>query len=441
MNYQEAMEYVEGLNRYGCVPGLTSIRELCARLKNPQDQLRFVHVAGTNGKGSVAAYVSTVLQKAGYRVGRYISPALTDYRERFQINGRMIPKNQFGGYLEQVKAAAERMETEGLPHPTQFEVDTALAFLYFLDKRCDIVVLECGMGGLEDATNLIGTTVCAVLASISMDHMTALGESLAEIARQKAGIIKENCTVVSCGQQEEVMRIIRREAERKGCPLRVADGNSLKHVKYGLSKQRFTYGRHKDLEITMAGQHQTANAALAVEVLEALSEAGFSISDKALREGLFMTKWPGRFSVMGKNPLFVLDGAHNEDGAAALARSVKLYFSHKKIIYIMGILADKEYDKIIRITAPYAEQIITVTPPHNKRALGGYELAQAAREYHPSVTVADSLQEAVEMACLLAGGEKNTVVIVFGSLSFLGEMMNIIEHRDAIRRDSHGRSE
>ncbi len=441
MNYKEAMEYVEGLSRYGCIPGLESIRQLCGRLHDPQEKLRFVHIAGTNGKGSVLAYVSTILQTAGYKVGRYISPTLSDYRERFQINGKMIPKSQFGRYLEQVKEAAEQMEAEGLPHPTQFEVDTAFAFLYFLDKKCDIVVLETGMGGLTDATNLITTTVCAVLAPISMDHMKMLGSSLEEIARQKAGIIKENCTVVSCGQKEEAMRVIRREAERFGCPLRIAGEKDISHVKYGLTRQRFSYGGHKNLEISLAGKYQITNAALAAEVTEALNAAGYSISDKALREGLLGTRWPGRFTIMGRAPLFVLDGAHNEDAAAVLADSIKFYFPHQKIIYIMGILADKEYDKIIRITAPYAEQIITVTPPRNPRALGGYELAQAAREYHPSVTVADSLQESVEMACLLAGEEKNTAVIVFGSLSYLGEMMNIIEHRDAIRRDSHGKSE
>ena len=178
-----------------------------------------------------------------------------------------------------------------------------------------------------------------------------------------------------------------------------------------------------------------------METANALNAAGFSISEKALLEGLFKTRWPGRFQVIGKNPLFVVDGAHNEDAALRLAESVKFYFHEKKLIYIMGILADKEYDKIIKITAPYAEQIITVTPPHNPRAFSGYELAQAVREYHPSVTVADSLQESVEIACLLAGDGKDAVVLAFGSLSFLGELTNIIEHRDAIRRDSHGRSE
>ncbi|MCM1175741.1 MAG: bifunctional folylpolyglutamate synthase/dihydrofolate synthase [Blautia sp.] len=441
MNYREAIEYVEGLRRYGCVPGLSSIRQLCMRLGNPQDKLRFVHIAGTNGKGSVLAYVSVILQEAGYKTGRYLSPALTDYRERFQINGKMIPKTQFCGYLERVREAASQMEAEGMPHPTQFEVDTALAFLYFLDKKCDIVVLEAGMGGLMDATNLVETTVCAVITSVSMDHMAALGSSLEEIARQKAGIIKEHCAVVTCGQRTEAMRVIEQESVRHGCELRIADVNRAKGVKYGLTKQRFTYGGYGSLEITMAGQYQIANAVLAVETVETLKAAGFSISEKALREGLLKTKWPGRFQIIGKKPTFVLDGAHNEDAALKLAQSVKFYFSEKKIIYVMGILADKEYDKIITIMAPYAEQIITVTPPHNPRALSGYELAQAVREHHPGVTVADSLQEAVEIACLLAEDGKDTVVLAFGSLSFLGELTNMIEHRDTFRRDSHGRSE
>lgn len=441
MNYREAVEYVESLQRYGCVPGLSSIRQLCMRLGNPQNELKFVHIAGTNGKGSVLAYISTVLQEAGYKVGRYLSPTLTDYRERFQINGKMIPKAQFGSYLEKVKKAASQMEAEGLPHPTQFEVDTALSFLYFLDKKCDIAVLEAGLGGLTDATNLIETTVCAVIASVSMDHMAVLGSTLEKIALQKAGIIKEHCTVISCAQKEEVMQVIRQEAARHGCELRIADVNRAKGIKYGLAKQRFTYGNYKNLEITLAGQYQIANAVLAVEAADALNASGFLISEKALRDGLYRTKWPGRFQVIGGKPLFVVDGAHNEDAAFKLVQSIKLYFFQKKIIYIMGILADKEYDKIIEITAPYAEQIITVTPPHNRRALGGYELAQAVREHHPSVTVADSLQEAVEIACLLAEGEKDAVVIAFGSLSFLGELTDIIEHKDMIRRDSHGRSE
>ncbi len=434
------MEYMESIQSYGVVPGLSGIRQLCRRLGDPQDSLKFVHIAGTNGKGSVLAYVSTILREAGYKTGRYISPAVMDYRERFQIDGRMIPKTQLGRCLEPVKEAAEQMVRDGYPHPTPFEVETAAAFLYFLNNRCDIVVLETGMGGRLDATNVVRTAVCTVFSSISMDHMAMLGSSLEEIAAQKAGIIKERCPVVSCRQKEEAMQVIEREAAQHGCTLTVGDVSLAGQVRYGLTKQRFHYGKYKNLEISMAGKYQIANAVLSVEVIEALRGAGFPVSENALREGLRKAEWTGRFEIIGKKPLFIVDGAHNEDGAAKLAESVQFYFSDKKVIFIMGILADKEYDKIIGLTAPLAEQIITVTP-HNARALDGYELARAVREVHPVVTAADSLQEAVEMACLLAEGEKDAVVVAFGSLSWLGELISIIEHRDMIRRDSHGRSE
>ena len=441
MNYREAMEYVEYLQRYGSVPGLQNMQKLWERLGNPQEGLRFVHIAGTNGKGSVLAYVSTVLKTAGYKVGRYISPTILDYRERFQIGGRPIAKTELCRYLEQVKEIAEKMEEEGLTHPTPFEIETAIAFLYFSDKKCDIVVLETGLGGSLDATNIINTTVCAVLASISMDHMAVLGDSLEKIAMQKAGIIKDNCRVVTCRQKDEVMQVIEEAAKEHGCSLTIADSGKASHIKYGLGKQYFSYGDYKKLEITMSGQFQIDNAILALEVINALQSKGFKVSEKQLRNGLMQTTWLGRFSIIGKKPLFIVDGAHNEDAAQRLAQSIKLYFTNKRIIYIMGVLADKEYDKIIQTTYELAQHIITVKPPHNERALDGYELAHAVSEYHDSVTVADSLMEAVEMAYLLTGKDNNTVIIAFGSLSFLGELIHIVEHRDALRGDSHGRSE
>lgn len=441
MNYREAMEYVEYLQRYGSVPGLQNMQKLCERLGNPQEGLRFVHIAGTNGKGSVLAYVSTVLKTAGYKVGRYISPTILDYRERFQIGGRSIAKTELCRYMEQIKEIAEKMEEEGLTHPTPFEIETAIAFLYFSDKKCDIVVLETGLGGSLDATNIINTTVCAVLASISMDHMAVLGDSLEKIAMQKAGIIKDNCRVVTCRQKDEVMQVIEEAAKEHGCSLTIADSGKASHIKYGLGKQYFSYGDYKKLEITMSGQFQIDNAILALEVINALQSKGFKVSEKQLRNGLMQTTWLGRFSIIGKRPLFIVDGAHNEDAAQRLAQSIKLYFTNKRIIYIMGVLADKEYDKIIQATYELAQHIITVKPPHNARALDGYELAHAVSEYHDSVTVADSLMEAVEMAYLLTGKDNNTVIIAFGSLSFLGELIHIVEHRDALRGDSHGRSE
>lgn len=441
MNYKEAMQYVESLQRYGSVYGLDNMRLLCGYLGNPQDKLKFVHIAGTNGKGSVLAYVSTVLQTAGYKVGRYISPAVLDYRERFQVSGRMIPKAALCRYLEQVKDAAEQMAEKENAHPTIFEIETAVSFLYFLDKKCDIVILETGLGGRLDATNVIQTPVCVVFTSVSKDHMALLGDSLGEIAEQKAGIIKKRCPVVSCRQTPEVMQVLEREAAGYGCSLTAADAETAGEIKYGIKKQSFSYKTHKKLEITIAGKCQIDNAVLSVEVIDELNQAGFPVSEEQLKKGLLQTKWQGRFSVIGKKPLFIADGAHNEDAALRLAQSIRFYFTNKRIIYIIGMLGDKEYDKVLRLTSPLAEHMITVTPPHNARAMSAYELAQAAGAYHNCVTAADSLQEAVELSYLLAGQDKNTIIIAFGSLSYLGELMSIVEHRNIIRRDSHGKSE
>lgn len=284
MKYQEALDYIESLNTLGIVPGLQSIRELCRRLGNPQDKLRFVHVAGTNGKGSTLAFISTILRCTGYAVGRYTSPAVFEYRERFQVKGRMITQKDFGLFLDRVKEACEDMVRDGLAHPTPFEVETALAFLYFMEKQCDIVVMETGMGGLMDATNLVTTTEVAVLASISMDHMKFLGNTLGDIARQKAGIIKSGCRVVSMKQSPEAMEEVRKQAEELGCPLQVADSSLCKNVKYGIKKQSFSYGQWKNLEITLAGKWQIDNAVLAIEAIQALQETGYQIPEAALRK-------------------------------------------------------------------------------------------------------------------------------------------------------------
>lgn len=425
MKEREALEYIESISGLGIVPGLDSIRELCRRLGNPQEQLIFVHVAGTNGKGSVSSYIATVLKCGGYRVGRYISPTIFQYRERIQAGGRCITKEALGRLMEQVKLACDEMVKEGLPQPTPFEVETALGFLYFKEKECDIVVLETGMGGLTDATNIVKNTVLAVLTSISMDHMKFLGKGLPEIAAQKAGILKAGCRAVSAVQDERAMEVIEAKAAELGCRLTVAEKASA--VKYGLEKQRFTYGGFSGLEISLAGKYQVENACLAVEAIKALGEQGFPVKERALRQGLLQTVWPGRFTVAGKKPYFIVDGAHNEDAAKRLAESVEFYFTNKRIIYIMGVLRDKEYEKIIALTHALADQIITVTTPDNPRALPAYELAREIAKVHPDVTAVDSLEEAVEMSRLLAG--KDDVIIAFGSLSFLGRIMEIVGYR------------
>ncbi|MCM1091340.1 MAG: bifunctional folylpolyglutamate synthase/dihydrofolate synthase [Butyrivibrio sp.] len=438
MKYQEAMDYIESIQSYGIVPGLDSITQLCERLGNPQNRLRFVHIAGTNGKGSVLAYISTILKCAGYRVGRYISPVIFEYRERIQVNGRSITKKALCEGVDMIRNICYEMAREGLPHPTPFEVETALGFWYFDQMECDIVVLETGMGGRYDATNVILSPEVAVLTSISMDHMKFLGKSLAEIAGHKAGIIKPGCAVVSACQPQDVMAVVRQTVEELHCALRVADEGSIRKLKRGsgrlIERQSFDYegaDGHvwRQLEISLGGVFQPANALLAVETVCALAERGFAVKEAALRKGLRETVWQGRFSVIARKPLFVADGAHNEDAARKLAQSVEFYFTNRRIIYIMGMLRDKEYEKVIALTHGYADQIITITPPDNPRAMPAYELAQEVAKVHQRVTAVDSLEEAVEMARLLAGADD--VILAFGSLSYLGRLIKIVERQTA----------
>lgn len=332
------------------------------------------------------------------------------------------------------------MAAEGLPHPTVFEMETAVSFLYFKEKCCDIVLLECGMGGDLDATNVIKNTLAAAFASISMDHMAFLGKTLPEIAGHKAGIIKPGAEVV-CGIEEpEVLGVLRRRAGEAA--FRTVEKERLAHIKYGLEKQRFDYrsssGKiYRRLEISLAGVVQPENAALAVEIIEALDKKGFSVTEKQLRQGLSGARWAYRFEIVSKKPYFILDGAHNEDAAVRLAEGIRFYFTNKKILYIMGMLRDKEYEKVIAQTYAYAEQIITITPPGQDRALSGHELAVAASGYHPRVTEAGSLEEAVEMAYLFA--QKDWVILAFGSLSYLGALGRIVRDRSE-RHDRSGKN-
>lgn len=436
MNYKQTMDYLEELGRYGIVPGLESMYGLCEQLGNPQNELNIIHIAGTNGKGSVLAYISTILQCAGYKVGRYISPVIFEYREKIQINQRPISQKKLCDYTEKVKAACEKLVAEGKPHPTQFEFETALAFCYFQEQGCQAVVLETGMGGRLDATNVIAHPSVTVFASISMDHMKFLGNTLAEIAWEKAGICKQGCPAVTMRQEPEAQQVLQERAAALSCELITADVRRAENIRYGAEKQRFDYEGMKKLEISLAGKHQIDNAVLAVETILTLRKQGMRITEQQIRKGLAETVWQGRFSVIGKNPLFIADGAHNEDAAKKLADSIRFYFTNRRIIYIIGILRDKEYEKIIAETYSYADQIITVTTPDNPRALPAYELAQTVKEYHPHVTAAGSLEEAVEMAYLLAG--KEDIIISFGSLSYQGRMIRLVEERTQGKKRKNG---
>ena len=420
MKYTEAVEYMESLNSYGIVPGLSNIENLCDALGNPQKDLKFVHIAGTNGKGSVLAYISTVLKCAGYKVGRYVSPTIFEYRERIQVNGRTISQKALCAWAERIKEVCDGLVTAGKKHPTSFEAETALAFAYFKEQGCDIVVMECGMGGRLDATNVIENTLVSVLASISMDHMQYLGKTLEAIAAEKAGIIKAGCRVVTAMQEENVLQVIQKKADEKGCPVTMADLAEVKKIRYGLEKQRFDYGVWKNLEITLSGKHQIGNALLAIKVLEELKGLGYNITEKALRNGLKETKWPGRFTVVGKKPYFIVDGAHNPQGAQALMEAMEALFPGKKLRVVVGVLADKDYHASIAIAEGQTEKFYAVSPP-SYRALEAEALAEEIRQ-QGSVPVAafDSIPEAIEAALAEAGRED--VICIFGSLYQVGDV-------------------
>ena len=438
MKYQEAIEYIESCNAYGIVPGLKTIEELLKRLGNPEKKLRIIHIAGTNGKGSTLAFISTVLSENGYKVGRYISPVVFEYCEKFQIQGKSVSKAEVGRIMEEVRVHADAMEKDGFLHPTPFEIETAMAFLIFAQKACDIVVLETGMGGILDATNIIENTLISVFTDISYDHMGYLGNSLDEIAAKKAGIIKKDAIVVSAVQSDSVKKILQKQAEKiQAKKIVFLEEDWITKIKYGISKQSFVYKNMGKFEISLLGTYQIKNAALALLVIENLQEAGFKLETDKIKEAMLKTCWRGRFQIVDKKPLFIVDGAHNEAAAKELRKAIEFYFTNKRIVYIMGMFRDKEYAKVIEHTSDLAEHIITVTANATGRALSAMELAQEISGRHSKVTVADSIEEAVELSYLLAGRED--VIIAFGSLSYLGNCIHAVEHRKEMGKDTHGK--
>ena len=310
MNYEEARVYLDNVAKYGSVLGLDAMRELLKRLGNPEKGLKIIHIAGTNGKGSVLAFLSTVLTESGYRVGRYISPTLFSYRERIQVNGAYIEKEPLARLVTKIREASESMDRDGLRTPTAFEIETALGLLYFTEKKCDAVVLETGMGGRDDATNAIEEVLMEVFASISLDHLGVLGNNLREIAECKADIIRRNTLVVSAFQKEEAAEVLRRTAAERNAKLIMVDPGKISDVRYGVEEQSFSYGEEKDIRIHLAGAYQIENAALATEAVQGLRSLGFAISDDAFRRGMKKTVWRGRFTCIHKNPLTVQRVVH-----------------------------------------------------------------------------------------------------------------------------------
>lgn len=418
MTYEEAAEFADSTKKYGSILGLESIRNLMQELGNIQEQLHIIHVAGTNGKGSVCAFLSAALTEAGYRVGRYNSPAVFERREVFRIGETMISKEEYAAVFERVQTACEVLTKRGCPHPTVFEVETAAAFLWFYEKKCDLVLLETGMGGETDATNLITHPVCSVLTSIGMDHMQYLGNTIEEIAKVKAGIIKKGCPVVALKQGDSVCEVIKNKAEECGsrCVLVEVPQYMQEAPIWGTTLQDVHYG---SVHTALGGIWQRENLSLALAVLKLLEESGYPITKEAVQSGIAKTIWHGRYEVLQTEPLFIIDGAHNPIAAKRLKETIEKDFTNREIIYIIGVLADKEHEKMLRLLLPGAKAVFTVTPD-SPRALDGEILAKEARKYADNIWHVPDIGKAVKMAKETA--KESDVILAVGSLSYLKEV-------------------
>lgn len=412
-------KYIQELSQTGIVLGMESMRRLLDQLKHPEEELKIIHVAGTNGKGSTVAFLSSIIMEAGYTVGRYISPTIFAYEERFQINSEMISKEELEVYFKIMKRAVDKIEEMGYAPPTIFEVETALAFLYFKENKVDYVLLETGMGGAEDATNAIKHPLFSIITSVSYDHMKFLGNTLEKIALQKAGIMKEGVSLVLADNPLCVQRVIWDQAKRKNSPCFTVEKDDYSILESDYKSSLFVWNG-REYKINLPGDHQVSNAVTALTAARLLLE----ISEEDCQKGLANTVWPGRLEILSTNPIFIRDGAHNEDAAIKLANYIEKHFTNRKIIYIMGVLRDKEYDKMLKALLPLGDMIYTFQPG-NVRGLSGDDLAQAVRSCRkeitvlPCIDVKDALEKAFE------NREEESIYILCGSLSFMEEMKEL----------------
>ncbi len=422
MTYDEARQYIREAGGSGMALGLDRMKNLLDKLGNPQDKLSFIHVAGTNGKGSTAAYISSVFAAKGCRTGRYVSPVVFQYEECIQYEDRRgvhyIEKPLVAETVSVVAAAIEEIRQEGKDIPTVFEIETAMAFLAFNEWHCDVVVLEVGLGGREDATNVIKNVLVSVITPIGMDHTSILGDSLEKIAGEKAGIIKENGCVVTFQQEKEALAVLEDETEKKKGKIYPVKKSDISLISADLSGSTFSYGG-RTYRTRMTGIYQMYNACLAIEVFRHLPEM-YSFTEEEIGEGISRAVWHGRFELISEQPLILIDGAHNPAGAMALRESVQSLLSGRKLHGVMGVFKDKDYKRMVEILAPLFEDVITITPP-GPRGLKGEILAEEWKcQGCPKVSAASSVQEAVEHAKECCRKEEG--ILVFGSLSFLREI-------------------
>lgn len=415
MKYKEIEEKFQGAARFGSLPGVKISEKMLAAVGNPQKGLPFIHIAGTNGKGSTAAFLRSVLTEAGYKTGMYTSPHLEEFTERFSVDGKNISKEDFKGIGEWILG-----QNFGVS-PTMSDYCLLLSLLFFKERRCDVAIFETGLGGRLDSTNALGVPEVAVLTKIGFDHTGILGNTLSEIAMEKAGILKPGCRAVSGPQSREAEEVFRRYCRERHIPLTLAESRDIE----GEGAQ-FSYPGEGEFEISMLGKYQRENALTAVLAARELRDIGYRISQQALHQGILKAKWPGRMELFIKEPFFLADGAHNGDGAKALADSLKELYPGEKFRFVMGVLADKDYEEMADAILPLALEVVTVTPEH-ERALKGEHLAAYIREQgvlaRHCLDVRDALSEFLYPE--RAGINRKTVA--FGSLYFIGKVRSYIK--------------
>ena len=429
------IDRIHEFNRFGMVLGLDRMEELLRRLGNPQDDLKVIHVAGTNGKGSVSKYLEEGLSACGYKMGLYTSPYIETFNERIRYDGADISDEDLEYYGQKVVSAAEAMVADGLDSPTEFEVVTAIAFLYFAGRQADITILEVGLGGIGDSTNVVKSPLASVITSISYDHMAQLGSSLAEIAVNKAGIIKTGCPVIANVPQRDAAKIIARKAYAMGSRLYDISGIRaavFDETPFSQKVSMELYEKsYSDVEISMVGRHQAENLKTALATLEILRKSGaVKLDREALYAGLKRARQPGRFEVIGggpeagdeSKPLVIIDGAHNEAGAQALQETMAQYFAGKKILLVAGILADKQIDSIVKFLTKITDHII-VTEPDNPRKLAAEKLAEHVAEFGVAAEVVSDVEAVVHRAKALADGYD--VILFAGSLYLIGDVRRL----------------
>ncbi|MBR2615989.1 MAG: bifunctional folylpolyglutamate synthase/dihydrofolate synthase [Clostridia bacterium] len=417
MNYEEALKFIHSNFWQGSKPGLERTEKLLSLMGDPHKKLRFVHVAGTNGKGSFCAMLSSILIEAGYRVGTYTSPYILRFNERMKLNGVDIPDQTLAELTDYVRPFTEGMEEK----PTEFELITAIGMEYFAREKCDIVVLECGMGGRLDSTNVIDPPILSVITGIALDHTAFLGDTVEKVAAEKAGIIKAGSRVPYCGRDKDAERVILDRARRVGVPCHLADRTGFLLKRQDLSGTVFDYKEYRNLKIPLLGDYQKENAQNVLCAVKLLKESGLTLSDEAVRAGLEKVRWPARYERVRTKPLILCDGGHNPEGVASAVESTKTYFKDTRLIVVTGVMADKDYRYIAKRLGQIASEVLCLTPS-NPRALKAEEYAKIFREGGIPARAFPSPAEAIAEAMRRAD-QTGEAILCVGSLYMYGEIL------------------